>query len=183
MAEEELRVASEKAEVEQRNAANLARQNEYLQEQAEIDRKVAAAAEDRERMRQAAAERDALESESFIEGLQDAYDKATKNASELFQIKLDTLSLDEEQTAEAWRLYEATEAVTQQREMQQKAVEAAQAALAGNVESIGTAIGGVRVSGMTSNSIERMMPTQEAIKSYSAQIARNTERLAAAGAP
>jgi len=52
-----------------------------------------------------------------------------------------------------------------------------------NVETIGTAIGGVKIGGMTSNSIERMMPTQEAIKSYSAQIARNTERLAAAGAP
>jgi uncharacterized protein YdiU (UPF0061 family) len=51
-----------------------------------------------------------------------------------------------------------------------------------NVESLNTAIGGVKVSGMTSFSLERMMPTQDAIKAAVQQIARNTAPLAA-GAP
>ena len=52
----------------------------------------------------------------------------------------------------------------------------------GNAESLSTAIGGVKVAGMTSFSLERMMPTQDAIKLAVQQIAKNTAPLAA-GAP
>ena len=52
----------------------------------------------------------------------------------------------------------------------------------GNAESLSTAIGGVKVAGMSSFSLERMMPTQDAIKLAVQQIAKNTAPLAA-GAP
>lgn len=52
----------------------------------------------------------------------------------------------------------------------------------GNAESLSTAIGGVKVAGMTSFSLERMMPTQDAIRAAVQQIAKNTAPLAQ-GAP
>jgi|GEM_PF-3675230 len=44
-----------------------------------------------------------------------------------------------------------------------------------NVESLGTAIGGVKVAGMSDNSVARLVPTQEAMKAYLQQIERNTK--------
>ena len=51
-----------------------------------------------------------------------------------------------------------------------------------NVESLSTAIGGVKVAGMTDNSLARLVPTQEAMKNYLAQIEKNTQPNAG-GAP
>ncbi len=85
-----------------------------------------------------------------------------------------------EETAAA----EARAAEEAARRLQEEAAAAAQRSMEfSNVESLSTAIGGVKVAGMTSNSIERLVPTQEMIKNYSEQIARNTQRMAGAGAP
>lgn len=101
--------------------------------------------------------------------LRAAYDKTAATRAELEQRKKSEESM--RQQAELAK------------QMQQQATDRAGRMMGfSNVESLSTAIGGVKVAGMTSFSLERMMPTQDAIKLAVQQIAKNTAPLAA-GAP
>lgn len=115
----------------------------------------------------------------FMRDLQRSYDSSLMSERELFQKKLDSLNIMGEQAAKAWELHDAMEAQKQTADATQRLQ---QMMGFSNVESLNTAIGGVKVSGMSSFSLERMMPTQDAIKLAVQQIAKNTAPLAA-GAP
>lgn len=115
----------------------------------------------------------------FMRDLQRSYDSSLMSERELFQKKLDSLDIMGEQAAKAWELHDAMEAQKQTADATQRLQRMMGFS---NVESLNTAIGGVKVSGMSSFSLERMMPTQDAIKLAVQQIAKNTAPLAA-GAP
>ncbi len=101
--------------------------------------------------------------------LRAAYDKTAATRAELEQRKKSEESM--RQQAELAK------------QMEQQATDRAGRMMNfGNAESLSTAIGGVKVAGMTSFSLERMMPTQDAIRAAVQQIAKNTAPLAA-GAP
>ena len=107
--------------------------------------------------------------EAQAKQLRDAYDKTAATRAEVEQRKKSEESM--KQQAELAK------------QMEQQATDRAGRMMNfGNAESLSTAIGGVKVAGMTSFSLERMMPTQEAMKLALQQIAKNTAPLAA-GAP
>jgi hypothetical protein len=122
----------------------------------------------------------------FMKDLQEQVDKATLSEHDLFEKKLDTLGIMGKQRDAAWDMHDALEAQKMVQDQQKKDAEASKMLEHmmnfGNAENISTAIGGVKVAGMTSFSLERMMPTQDAIKLAVQQIAKNTAPLAA-GAP
>lgn len=128
---------------------------------------------------EAKAKQQADDAAQFMQQLRQSYDQQMLSEDQLFQKKLKGLVLSAAQVEEANRLHEAMTRQTKEAEAR-AAVERMNNY--GNVESLNTAIGGVRVSGMTSFSLERMMPTQDAIKLAVQQIAKNTAPLAA-GAP
>lgn len=147
---------------------------------AAFDRTQAARAEvDAKKMAEAKAKQQADDATQFMQQLRQSYDQQMLGEDQLFQKKLKGLALSAAQVEEANRLHEAMTRQTKEAEAR-NAVERMNNY--GNVESVNTAIGGVKVAGMTSFSLERMMPTQDAIKLAVQQIAKNTAPLAA-GAP
>ena len=128
---------------------------------------------------QAKAQQQAADAQQFMEHLQESYDQQMLSEDQLFQKKLKGLALSAAQVEQANKLHEAMAQQTREAEAR-SAVEKMNNF--SNVESVNTAIGGVKVAGMTSFSLERMMPTQDAIKLAVQQIAKNTAPLAA-GAP
>ena len=147
---------------------------------AAFDRTQAARAEvDAKKMAEAKAKAQADDATQFMEQLRQSYDQQMLGEDQLFQKKLKGLTLSAAQVEEANKLHEAMTRQTKEAEAR-NAVERMNNY--GNVESLNTAIGGVKVSGMTSFSLERMMPTQDAIKLAVQQIAKNTAPLAQ-GAP
>lgn len=147
---------------------------------AAFDRTQAARAEvDAKKMAEAKAKAQADDATQFMQQLRQSYDQQMLGEDQLFQKKLKGLTLSAAQVEEANKLHEAMTRQTKEAEAR-NAVERMNNY--GNVESLNTAIGGVKVSGMTSFSLERMMPTQDAIKLAVQQIAKNTAPLAA-GAP
>jgi hypothetical protein len=115
----------------------------------------------------------------FMRDLQNAYDASIMSEHDLFQKQLDSLGVMGEQAEKAWDLHDAMEA----QKLTADATQRVQRMMGfSNVESLNTAVGGVKVAGMSSFSLERMMPTQDAIKLAVQQIAKNTAPLAA-GAP
>lgn len=115
----------------------------------------------------------------FMRDLQRSYDSSLMSERELFQKKLDSLGIMGEQAAKAWELHDAMEAQKQTADATQRLQRMMGFS---NVETLNTAIGGVKVAGMSSFSLERMMPTQDAIRAAVQQIAKNTAPLAQ-GAP
>jgi hypothetical protein len=171
---------------------------ESQRQQAEIARQQAA---EQQRILDLAEQRQAV-AENFLRDLETQLNRETLTEQELFEDQLARLDLTREEIERARELQRLRQNAVATREAEAEAARAAaeaerQAAerLAeaqgmaqrsmefSNVESLSTAIGGVKVAGMTSNSIERLVPTQEMIKNYSEQIARNTQRMAGAGAP
>lgn len=147
---------------------------------AAFDRTQAARAEiDAKKMAEAKAKAQADDATQFMEQLRQSYDQQMLGEDQLFQKKLKGLTLSAAQVEEANKLHEAMTRQTKEAEAR-NAVERMNNY--GNVESLNTAIGGVKVAGMTSFSLERMMPTQDAIKLAVQQIAKNTAPLAQ-GAP
>lgn len=147
---------------------------------AAFDRTQAARAEvDAKKMAEAKAKQQADDATQFMEQLRQSYDQQMLGEDQLFQKKLKGLALSAAQVEEANKLHEAMTRQTKEAEAR-AAVERMNNY--GNVESVNTAIGGVKVAGMTSFSLERMMPTQDAIRAAVQQIAKNTAPLAA-GAP
>lgn len=147
---------------------------------AAFDRTQATRAEvDAKKMAEAKAKAQADDATQFMEQLRQSYDQQMLGEDQLFQKKLKGLTLSAAQVEEANRLHEAMTRQTKEAEAR-NAVERMNNY--GNVESLNTAIGGVKVAGMTSFSLERMMPTQDAIKLAVQQIAKNTAPLAQ-GAP
>ena len=147
---------------------------------AAFDRTQAARAEvDAKKMAEAKAKAQADDATQFMQQLRQSYDQQMLGEDQLFQKKLKGLTLSAAQVEEANKLHEAMTRQTKEAEAR-NAVERMNNY--GNVESLNTAIGGVKVSGMSSFSLERMMPTQDAIKLAVQQIAKNTAPLAQ-GAP
>lgn len=120
---------------------------------------------------EAKARQEAADAAQFMQQLQESYDQQMLSEEQLFQKKLKSLTLTAEQVAEANRLHEAMARQTQEAEAR-NAVE--RMYNFSNVESLNTAIGGVKVAGMTSFSLERMMPTQEAIRRAVEEMAKNS---------
>lgn len=171
---------------------------ESQRQQAEIAKQQAA---EQQRILDLAEQRQAV-ADNFLRDLETQLNRETLTEQELFEDQLARLDLTREEIDRARELQRLRQNAVATREAEAEAARAAaeadrQAAerLAeaqgmaqrsmefSNVESLSTAIGGVKVAGMTSNSIERLVPTQEMIKNYSEQIARNTQRMAGAGAP
>ncbi len=147
---------------------------------AAFDRTQAARAEaDAKKAAESKAKQQATDAQQFMDQLQQSYDQQMLGEDQLFQKKLKGLALSAAQVEQANRLHEAMSRQTKEAEAR-SAVERMNGF--SNVESVNTAIGGVKVAGMTSFSLERMMPTQEAMRIALQQIARNTAPLAA-GAP
>lgn len=147
---------------------------------AAFDRTQAARAEaDAKKAAESKAKQQATDAQQFMDQLQQSYDQQMLGEDQLFQKKLKGLALSAAQVEQANRLHEAMSRQTKEAEAR-SAVERMNGF--SNVESVNTAIGGVKVAGMTSFSLERMMPTQDAIRLAVQQIAKNTAPLAA-GAP
>jgi len=158
-------------EAKRKQAEIEAEVNAIMAEQAELD-------EVSEMVQQDINERERGRAD-FMRDLQRSYDSSLLSERELFQKKLDSLGIMGEQAAKAWELHDAMEAQKQTADATQRLQRMMGFS---NVESLNTAIGGVKVSGMSSFSLERMMPTQDAIRLAVQQIAKNTAPLAA-GAP
>jgi hypothetical protein len=158
-----LRKQLELNEAKRKQAEIEAEVNAIMAEQAELD-------EVSEMVQQDINERERGRAD-FMRDLQRSYESSLLSERELFQKKLDSLGIMGEQAAKAWELHDAMEAQKQTADATQRL----QSMMGfSNVESLNTAIGGVKVSGMSSFSLERMMPTQEAIRRAVEEMAKNS---------
>ena len=138
---------------------------------------------------------------SFLDNLQSQYEALTLSERERLELQMQRLKLWPEEIEAATKLYEqiqrakelqdeqrrmddlkakADEEAAQNRKIALEAMDAADRA--SSVETLDTAIGGVKVQGMMDASLSRLVPLQEAQKAYLKAIADNTKP-AAGGAP
>jgi DNA repair exonuclease SbcCD ATPase subunit len=138
---------------------------------------------------------------SFLESLKSQHEALTLSERERLELQMQRLKLWPEEIEAATKLYEqiqrakelqdeqrrmddlkakADEEAAQNRKIALEAMDAADRA--SSVETLDTAIGGVKVQGMMDASLSRLVPLQEAQKAYLKAIADNTKP-AAGGAP
>lgn len=138
---------------------------------------------------------------SFLESLRSQHEALTLSERERLELQMQRLKLWPEEIEAATKLYEqiqrakelqdeqrrmddlkakADEEAAQNRKIALEAMDAADRA--SSVETLDTAIGGVKVQGMMDASLSRLVPLQEAQKAYLKAIADNTKP-AAGGAP
>lgn len=141
------------------------------------------------------------EAASFLQNLQSQYQTLTLSERERLELQMQRLKLWPEEIEAATKLYEqiqrAKELQDEQRRMDELAAKADEEAAqnrkialeamdaadrASSVQTLDTAIGGVKVQGMMDASLSRLVPLQEAQKAYLKAIADNTKP-AAGGAP
>lgn len=171
-------------------------QDEALERQREAHR-IAQEQAEQQRM----IEQEDRAASSFLENLQSQYDAITLSERERLELQMQRLKLWPEEIEAATKLYEqiqrakelqdeqrrmddlkakADEEAAQNRKIALEAMDAADRA--SSVETLDTAIGGVKVQGMMDASLSRLVPLQEAQKAYLKAIADNTKP-AAGGAP
>lgn len=128
-----------------------------------------------------AAIRNATDAEiESIRRVEEARKKADQERTDAWKLEMMQRAMAEQEALEAaGRAGIAAELARRNAEAQAAATRAMEFS---NVESLSTAIGGVKVAGMTDNSLARLVPTQEAMKNYLAQIEKNTQAHAG-GAP
>lgn len=138
---------------------------------------------------------------SFLESLKSQHEALTLSERERLELQMQRLKLWPEEIEAATKLYEQIERAKELQDEQRRmddlkakadeeaaqnrkiALEAMDAAdRASSVETLDTAIGGVKVQGMMDASLSRLVPLQEAQKAYLKAIADNTKP-AAGGAP
>lgn len=138
---------------------------------------------------------------SFLESLRSQHEALTLSERERLELQMQRLKLWPEEIEAATKLYEQIERAKELQDEQRRmddlkakadeeaaqnrkiALEAMDAAdRASSVETLDTAIGGVKVQGMMDASLSRLVPLQEAQKAYLKAIADNTKP-AAGGAP
>lgn len=134
---------------------------------AKAQERAQAEAEKRAEMRAAAEERHNDSVMDFMEDLQDALDQRTMTEDQLFQKKMDSLGLDEEERSRALALNEKLKAASQT------------TAMVGNVESISTAVGAVKMAG-TSTGLDRLAKPAEQTAKATTDSAKSLARMAAA---
>lgn len=148
-------------------------------EQAKAEEAAAARAEARQRAEERAQE----EASDFLDSLQRKLDERTLTEDQLFQRKLDELGLDEEQVAKAWELHNALKAAEEaQAGIADGAAVTAEATQAmANIESLSTAVGGVKVAGVSSG-LDRLADPAKATATNTAKLVEiaNQQRLAEA---
>lgn len=148
-------------------------------EQAKAEEAAAARAEARQRAEERAQE----EASDFLDSLQRKLDERTLTEDQLFQRKLDELGLDEEQVAKAWELHNALKAAEEaQAGIAEGAEVTAEATKAmANIESLSTAVGGVKVAGVSSG-LDRLADPAKATATNTAKLVEiaNQQRLAEA---
>jgi hypothetical protein len=173
--------ASKAAQLEAEKA--IAAQQE---EQARIQKEAADAAEAaaaRAEARQRAEERAQEQAFDFLDGLQRQLDERTMTEDQLFQRKLDELGLDDQQIAKAWELHNALKAAEEaQAGIAEGAEITAEATKAmANVESLSTAVGGVKVAGVSSG-LDKLADPAKATATNTAKLVEiaNQQRLAEA---
>lgn len=146
-------------------------------EQAKAEEAAAARAEARQRAEERAQE----EASDFLDSLQRQLDERTLTEDQLFQRKLDELGLDEEQVAKAWELHNALKAAEEaQAGIADGAAVTAEATQAmANIESLSTAVGGVKVAGVSSG-LDRLADPAKATATNTAKLVEiaNQQRLA-----
>ena len=163
-AEEKANAAKQQAEAEKETARILKEQKD-----------IADAAASRAKDRRDADDRYNQDQIDFLTSLQDALDQQTMTEEELFRKKIANADLSDETTAKAWELFRAIQAT-------KGAAENPVAALS-NVETISTAVGGVKMAGMTTG-LDKLAKPAHATAVNTAKVAENTTRMAnAAVAP
>jgi len=162
--EEKANAAKQQAEAEKETARVLKEQKD-----------IADAAASRAKDRQDAEDRYNQDQIDFLSSLQDALDQQTMTEEELFRKKIANADLSDETTAKAWELFRAIQAT-------KGAAENPVAAMS-NVENISTAVGGVKMAGMTTG-LDKLAKPAQATAINTAKVAENTGRMAnAAAAP
>ena len=176
------------------------KQIEQAQERAKLEESIAEAK--RQQAEEAAIiQREDQAAASFLDNLQSQYEALTLSERERLELQMQRLKLWPEEIEAATKLYEqiqrakelqdeqrrlddlkakADEEAAQNRKIALEAMDAADRA--SSVETLDTAIGGVKVQGMMDASLSRLVPLQEAQKAYLKAIADNTKP-AAGGAP
>jgi DNA repair exonuclease SbcCD ATPase subunit len=173
---------------------------EAARERAKLEESIAAAKKQQAEEAAIIRQEDAAAA-SFLDGLKSQLEAVTLSERERLELQMQRLKLWPEEIEAATQLYEqielakkaqeeqreldrlkaaADEEDAQNRKMALEAMGAAQRAT--NVETLDTAIGGVKVQGMMDSSLSRLVPVQEAMKAYLKAIADNTKP-AAGGAP
>lgn len=166
-----IQAAEEKAAAAKANAEAEKETARILKEQEDI----ANAAADRAKDRRDAEDRYNQDQIDFLTSLQDSLDQQTMTEEELFRKKIANADLSDETTAKAWELFRAIQAT-------KGAAENPVAALS-NVETISTAVGGVKMAGMTTG-LDKLAKPAHATAVNTAKVAENTTRMAnAAVAP
>lgn len=129
------------------------------------------------------AKRQQQQQDAFLKSMQDAYDGVSMTQDQLFEKKIRDAKLDDQAAAKARELYKATQAIAEQKQTEAERMSMLQSAMsASQTETIGTAIGGVKIAGMQERNSERIISIQEAMKAHLAEIAKNT-KVAGTGAP
>jgi hypothetical protein len=164
-----IQAAEEKAKAAEANAKAEKETARILKEQKDI----ADAAASRAKDRQDAEDRYNQDQIDFLTSLQDALDQQTMTEEELFRKKLANADLSDETTAKAWELFRAIQAT-------KGAAENPVAAMS-NVENISTAVGGVKMAGMTTG-LDKLAKPAQATAINTAKVAENTGRMANASA-
>lgn len=171
--------ASKAAQLEAEKA--IAAQQE---EQARLQREaayMAEAAAARAEARQRAEERAQEQAFDFLDSLQRQLDERTLTEDQLFQRKLDELGLDDAQIAKAWELHNALKAAEEaQAGIAEGAEVTAEATKAmANIESLSTAVGGVKVAGVSSG-LDKLADPAKATATNTAKLVEiaNQQRLA-----
>ncbi len=176
------------------------KQIEQAQERAKLEESIAEAK--RQQAEEAAIiQREDQAAASFLDNLQSQYEALTLSERERLELQMQRLKLWPEEIEAATKLYDqiqrakelqdeqrrlddlkakADEEAAQNRKIALEAMDAADRA--SSVETLDTAIGGVKVQGMMDASLSRLVPLQEAQKAYLKAIADNTKP-AAGGAP
>lgn len=176
------RLAATKAE-QLATETRIAEAQRAQQEAAAAAADAAEAAARRAEERQRAEERKQEETANFLIDLQRRLDERTLTEEQLFQQKLDGLELDEQQVAQAWKLYEAIKAAeTAQANVTEGAETSVQAQQLAGVETLSTAVGGVRVAGVSSG-LDRLAEPAKMTATNTAKLVELAREGRAAGSP
>ena len=118
----------------------------------------------------------------LMEDIQDQIDERTMSEDELFAKQLLRMNLTEDEEAKLWDLHRALEAVNQVQEtatepdVDTSAQSVADQKQAGSIDTINTAVGGVRMAGMSSGLDKLAQPASQTAANTKA-IAANTAKL------
>jgi hypothetical protein len=164
--QEREKMLAEQAADAEKERARIAEEAAKAQERAQAD------AEKRAEMRAAAEERHQDSVMDFMEDLQDALDERTMTEEQLFQKKMERMGLDEEEQAQAIALNNRLKAVESRDKLSSLS----------NVESISTAVGGVKMAGTTSGLDRLAKPAETTAKATQASAEHLRKMAAAAGA-